>query len=444
VAKTVVIPLWLAVLLAVLLAWALADRILLPSLRKFFSRQEERFLEKVKERFHPLIPAFKVIRRRTVIERLVSDPQLLAAVDRFCRDKGTAIEAVLKRVRIYAEEIVPEFHAFAYYYLGSLVGVLLARLLYRFRRSYAGEAELAKIPPGSSLVFLMNHRSNMDYVLLGYLTRTWAPPSFAVGEWAGFWPLRPLVKSLGGYFVRRRSRSVLYRRVLAAYILDYILRRFNPEGERDVVFIPVGVNYDRVLEDRSLVLDQSPGAERKRGMAAAAVTLRLIGRNLLLMIRGGWHRLGYAVLRFGLPISLKDAVRSRGIDFRELGPEARASHVGELARELFGSVGRAIPVLPVSLVSTVFIQNPGRIFRGPELRAEVERMIGRLREAGAYVYLPRQSMDYAVEVGLRSLVLRHLVRREDDSFRAEPGETTLLMYYANSISHFGRENLPSF
>ena len=181
----------------------------------------------------------------------------------------------------------------------------------------------------------------MDYVLLAYLTRTWAPPSFAVGEWAGFWPLRPLVKSLGAYFVRRGSRSVLYRRVLAAYIqmaveggqvqavymegglsrdgrlrepkagiLDYILRRFDPDGERDVVFIPVGVNYDRVLEDRSLVLDLSPGAERKRGMAAAAVTLRFIGRNLLLMIRGGWHRLGYAVLRFGLPISLKDTIRS--------------------------------------------------------------------------------------------------------------------------------------
>lgn len=472
-AKNIVIPLWLAVLLGALLAWAFADRILLPVLRKFFASREERFLERVKERFHILIPAFKVARRRTLIERLVSDPQVLAAVDKYCRDHGTATEAVLKRVRIYAEEIVPEFHAFAYYYLGSLAGLLLARLLYRFRRSYADEAELTKIPPGSSLVFLMNHRSNMDYVLLGYLTQTWAPPSFAVGEWAGFWPLRPLVKSLGAYFVRRGSRSTLYRRVLAAYvqmaveggqvqavflegklsrdgslqepkvgILDYILRRFDPAGQRDVVFVPVGVNYDRVLEDRSLVLDQLPGAEKKRGFAAAAVTLRFIGRNLLLMIRGGWHRLGYAVLHFGLPISLRDTVRSRGIDFRTLVPEVRAFRVGELARELLESVGRAIPVLPVSLVSTVFIQNPGRIYSGLELRAEAEGLIGRLREAGAHVYLPRQSVDYAVEVGLRSLVLRHLVRRDGESYRAESGETILLRYYANSISHFGRGNLP--
>ena len=472
-AKNVVIPLWLAVLLGSLLAWAFADRILRPSLRKFFARREERFLARIRERFHILIPAFKVTRRRTLIERLVSDPQVLAAADQYCREEGVATEAALKRVRIYAEEIVPEFHAFAYYYLGSLAGLLLARLLYRFRRSYANRAELTKIPPGSSLVFLMNHRSNMDYILLGYLTRTWAPPSFAVGEWAGFWPLRPLVKSLGAYFVRRGYQSTLYRRVLAAYIkmaveggqvqavymegklsrdgslqeprfgiLDYILRGFDPGGERDVVFVPVGVNYDRVIEDRSLVLDQSPGAAKKKGLAAAAVTLRFIGHNLWLMIRGGWHRFGYAVVRLGLPISLRDTVRSRGIDFRELAPEVRVHQVRELARELIGSVGRAVPVLPVSLVSTVFIRNPGRIYPVPELRAEVEGLIGRLREAGAYVYLPRQSVDYTVEVGLRSLVLRHLVRRDGDSCRAEPGETILLRYYANSISHLGSANLP--
>jgi glycerol-3-phosphate O-acyltransferase len=466
VAKTVALPLWLVVLLGALLAWALADRVLLPVVRRFFARREERFLEKLKKRFHLLVPAFKVARRRTLIERLVSDPQVLSAVDDYCREHGSAPEAVLRRVRDYAGEIVPSFHAFAYYYLGSLVGLTIARLLYRVRRVYADEAKLAGIAPTSSLVFLMNHRSNMDYVLLGYLTRAWAPPSFAVGEWAGFWPVRPLVKSMGAYFVRRGSRSTLYRRVLAAYIqmaveggqvqavflegklsrdgslqepkagiLDYILRRFDPGGERDVVFVPVGVNYDRVLEDRSLVPDQVPGANKKRGFAAAAVTLRFIGRNLLLMVRGGWHRLGYAVLHFGLPVSLRDYVRSRGIDFRALAPEARAPHIRGLARELLDSVGRTIPALPVSLVSAVLVENPGRIHREAELKGEVEGLIERLGEAGARVYLPRRSMDYAVEVGLRSLVLRHLVLRDGGSYRAAPGEMTLLRYYANSIAH---------
>jgi glycerol-3-phosphate O-acyltransferase len=473
-AKTVALPLWLAVLLGALLAWALADRVLLPVARRFFRRREERFLEKLKKRFHLLVPAFKVARRRTLIERLVSDPQVLSAVDDTCREKGSAPASVLRTVRAYAEEIVPSFHAFAYYYFGSLVGLTIAWLFYRVRRVYADEAALAGIAPGSSLVFLMNHRSNMDYVLLGYLTRAWAPPSFAAGEWAGYWPVRPLVKAMGAYFVRRGSGNTLYRRVLAAYIqmsveggqvqavylegklsrdgrlqepkagiLDYILRRFDPGGERDVVFVPVGVNYDRVLEDRSLVLDLVPGAKKKRGLAAKAVTLRFIGRTLLLMVRGGWHRLGYAVLHFGLPISLRDYIRSRGIDFRTLGPDVRASQVRGLAGELHDSVGRAVPALPVSLVSTVLVENPERLYRGAELKAEVEELIEQLREAGARVYLPRRSVDYAVEVGLRHLVLRHLVLRDGGSIRAAPGEMTLLRYYANSIVHLRGREVPS-
>jgi glycerol-3-phosphate O-acyltransferase len=468
VTKTVTLPLWLVLPLTALLVWALVDRVALPLVRRFFSRRETRFIEKMKRRFELLVPAFRVTRRRTIIERLVSDPQVLAAVDEYCREHGSAPETVLRAVRGYAEEIVPAFHPLAYDYLGSLVGLTVARLLYRVRRVSVDEAALSAIPGNASLVFLMNHRSHMDYVLLGFLTMRWAPPSFAVGEWAGFWPVRPLAKALGAYFIRRGSGKRLYRRVLAAYIqmateggqvqavylegrltrdgklqepkagiLDYILRRFDPSGERDVVFVPVGVNYDRVLEDRSHMLDGVPGAKKRGRIASKIVTLRFVGRNLLLMLRGGWHRFGYAVLNFGRPVSLRDYSRDLGLDFRSLDQAARFPHVSRLARYLLDSVGRVIPATPVSLVSSVFAGAPERSFDRPSLEAEVGRRIARLRAAGALVYLPRRSVPYAVEVGLRTLTLRHLLIEEGTALRASPRELPLLEYYANSIAHLG-------
>ncbi len=464
--KTVTLPLWLALLLGGFLAWALVDRIAVPLVRRYFSSRETRFIEKMKRRFELLIPAFKVTRRRAIVERLVSDPQVLSSVDDYCREHGAATETVLKTVRAYAEEIVPSFHAFAYYYLGSVVGLSVVRLLYRVRRTYADETALSGIPKDSSLVFLMNHRSHMDYVLLGYLTMRWAPPSFAVGEWAGFWPVRPLVKALGAYFVRRSSGKPLYRRVLAAYIqmatesglvqavylegrltrdgklqepkigiLDYILRRFDPAGKRDVVFVPVGVNYDRVLEDRSHMLDGAPGAKKRSRIASKIVTLRFLGRNLLLMLRGGWHRFGYAVLNFGRPVSLKEHIRAVGVDFRTLDQAARAPYVSRLAHGLLGSVGRAIPVTPVALVSSVFAESPERSIARSSLETEIAIRIAKYRAAGALVYLPRRSVAYMIEVGLRTLLLRHLVLEDGTDYRVAPGEEPLLRYYANSISH---------
>ena len=79
------------------------------------------------------------------------------------------------------------------------------RLLYRVRLGYADDAALADIESNASVVFVMNHRSNMDYVLVAYMAANRSALSYAVGEWARTWPLQTLIKSLGAYFVRRNS-----------------------------------------------------------------------------------------------------------------------------------------------------------------------------------------------------------------------------------------------
>jgi glycerol-3-phosphate O-acyltransferase len=59
----------------------------------------------------------------------------------------------------------------------------------------------------------------------------------------------------------------------------------------------------------------------------------------------------------------------------------------------------------------------------------------RLRAMGGHVHLPRQDEEYAVEVGLRMLTLRHLVELRNGVYCANPRETALLAYYANAIAH---------
>ncbi len=58
-----------------------------------------------------------------------------------------------------------------------------------------------------------------------------------------------------------------------------------------------------------------------------------------------------------------------------------------------------------------------------------------VESAGAHVYVPRGDRDYAIDVGLRMLTLRHLVLEEEGLLRANPGELRVLAYYANSIGH---------
>src|SRR5947207_12190681 len=97
-------------------------------------------------------------------------------------------------------------------------------------------------------------------------------------------------------------------------------------------------------------------------------------------------------------------------------------------------VGEVVPALPVSLVATVVLA-AARPLSALELKGEIEILIRRLIAGGAHIHIPRADQDYAVEVGLRMLRLRHFVEEENGLYRANPREEVLLRYYANSIAH---------
>jgi glycerol-3-phosphate O-acyltransferase len=191
--------------------------------------------------------------------------------------------------------------------------------------------------------------------------------------------------------------------------------------------VPLGINYDRVLEDRSLLLE----TRSKSTSRAVWGTVRFVAHNVSLMLRSEWHRFGYACVNFGTPISL----RARGIDYQALSGEARRAAVAALGRDLMEAVGRIVPVLPVPLIASVFVAQPQRALSELELKAEVGHALARLEAAGAHVYIPRGDFDYAVAVGLRMLRLRHLVEENEGLYRPRQEELPLLAYYANSIAH---------
>ena len=461
------LPIWLVVAAAILALWSVVDRLLIPSTRWIFRRRVNRIVDELNARLQFQIPAVHQTRRRVLIDRLKFDPKVMEAVEAESDRSSTPREVLIGEVERYAREIVPAFNAYAYFRIGHYLARRLAQLLYRVRLGYSDDAALSRIEPQASIVFVMNHRSNMDYVVVAYLAASRSALSYAVGEWAKIWPLEALVKSLGAFFVRRNSGNALYRQVLARYVqiateagvvqavypegglsrdgrlqplklglLNYMVSSFDPDSGRDLVFIPVGINYDRVLEDRTLVRTLDPEAPRRSKGFVVAMTLKWVLHNFRLVLRRRWYRNGYACVNFGAPVSMRSYVRTRKIDFRELDPDARFEAVAGLGDELLSAIAAAIPILPVSLVASVFLQDPGRHWSELEIKAKAQHLIDELKSRNAYVHIPRSDHDYAVSVGLRMLVLRHFVVEEDGLYLASTGEQEMLRYYANSIAHF--------
>ncbi len=479
--SSVTLPLWQVVVLVVLAVWWALERLLVPSVRWFLRRRVNLAIEEVNQRLRIAIPQFQLTKRQVLLDRLLYDPAVVQAIDAYAREEGTPRAVAVAKVERYAHEIVPSFNAYAYFRIGYWIARGAARLLYRVRLGSSDEVGLASIPPNATVVFLMNHRSNMDYVLVSYLVAERIALSYAVGEWARIWPLQQLIRSMGAYFVRRNSRDPLYRRVLERYIqmatqggvpqavfpegglsrdgklrppkigiLDYMLRAFDPEGERDLVFVPVGLNYDRTLEDRTLLLDvRDPTTEaapptakpRARGLGALTKTFSFAGRNLGQMALRRWHRFGYACVNFGSPFSTREYLARKSFDPRKLSREDRIPRIEELARELMIEIGKVVPALPVSLVATALLAHPEGLSEF-DLKAEVHDRIATLEAAGARVYVPRSDRDYAISFGLRMLEQRHLIAVREGLFLPAESERTTLAYYANSIAHLFPQGEP--
>jgi glycerol-3-phosphate O-acyltransferase len=217
-------------------------------------------------------------------------------------------------------------------------------------------------------------------------------------------------------------------------LLDYMLRSFDPDGNRDLVFIPVGLNYDRVLEDRTMLLGLEEDLPRPSAMRVAARTAGFAIRNAGLMVSGRWHRFGYACVNLGKPLSMRRYCNDHDLRPAELDRETRFKKVEAIAGELMADLAEIIPVVPVSIVATVFDRRTEPMSE-LELKAEAQRLMEELEARGARVYIPRRDLEYAIEVGLRMLVLRHIIEETNGLYAVAEGERDILAYYANSIAH---------
>ena len=431
--QTVEIPVWLVVVLFALPGVAALDRIIGPGVRWFFRRRLERLLGRVNARLERKIEPFKLMRRQDMVVRLLYDPAVLEAVGEHAVRTGVPGEVALEEARDYAREIVPGFSALFYFGFATRAARSLSAVFFRVRLGMLAE-ELRSIDPKATVVFVMNHRSNMDYVLVTWLVAGRAAISYAVGEWARVWPLSRLIRAMGAYFIRRGNHNALYRRVLARYVqittaegvtqavfpegglsldgrvggakmglLSYIVSGFDPAG-RDVVFVPVGLAYDRVLEDRLLVRAGREGGRRFRAPLA-----RVLWEALRVAVkRAGGRRFlfGTAAAGFGPPISLRMHLEAGG-------------DVVSLGARLMTEVERVVPVLSAPLVAAACAMG-----------CSVAEVVARLDAVGAVKKLPPRGLEQAEAEGRAMLQARGIL---DASGHVRPEMQDLLAFYAAPV-----------
>lgn len=464
--STVTLPSWIFLLLLLLASYAVIISVLFPSVRWFFRRRLNRTVDRLNSSLQIKIRPLQSSKRQVLIDQLMFDQEIIAAIEEQSLAENIPRAVLQQKVKSYAREIVPSFNAYIYYQVFYWMAKKISRFIYRIRVAAAAPDKLQAIDPDATVVFVMNHRSNMDYVLISYLAAERVTLSYAVGEWARIFPLEMLIRAMGAFFVRRGSQNPLYRKVLERYVhmatlsgvcqavflegglsrdgllaepklgfLDYMLRRYDWRTDRDVVFVPVSINYDRVLEDENLLNWDKKGARPSTAKHLGRLW-RFLRLNLFAGSRQRWKRYGYASVNFGVPVSMRSYCEQRDLDFNHLAKEQRIPEVSALAESLMQSLRFVMPILPVPVIAAVLLRAGERPLTSLEIVGQCDTLIDEMIAKGAAMTPEQKPRQRTLSNSLDLLLSRGLLLERDDRFRVAAEGAALLQYYANSIEHW--------
>jgi glycerol-3-phosphate O-acyltransferase len=416
--------------------------------------------------FRTRLARYHLQQRRAAKATLAADPIVRAAVLHHAHEHSATEAEVRRRVDQYVDEIVPQLNVLSYYKIGYNVAKIVLNLLYRVTVDYQDEASLERIPKRDVVVYAMNHRSNVDYVVVAYVLAYGAHVSYAVGEWARVWPLEYVFKSFGSYFIRRGFREPLYHAVLERYVhlittngitqgffpegrlsrdgrlgpaklglLDYVCRTLlDPSFDRDIWFVPVAINFDRVLEDRALTRELVDERDRPGRWAQLWTAASYLSGNAIRLVTGRLKRYGRAAVNFGTPLSLR-AWLATAPGVLELPKERRLPELEKFAALLMDRIGAIIPVTPVPLAAAALLSFAQTVIPKQALLERMDQLRDRLGEVNAKVVRGGTRIRDVWDRAWRMLRMRRLVVEEGDSLVVLPRSRPLLEFYANSIAH---------
>jgi glycerol-3-phosphate O-acyltransferase len=423
----------------VIVAYEFLRASVLRGIRLRLERSVSRYLSRNRVR----LDRFKFTDKHFVREAILNDRSLTEYMLQHSHDTGQPIEDLRRRSETYIEEIVPFFNLVSYYKIGFGVARRLMATLYDV---VAPREHLrADAAEGDATVYVINHRSNADYVLLAVAMAREVALSYAVGEWARIWPLEGLFKSFGSYFVRRGEADPLYHQVLRRYILlvtaggmtqgfflegkltrtgslggpklgllENLFGAFDQGFEGDVRFVPVGLNFDRVLEDSRLLAEgrgetRAPGLlEKVRSLLFLVLTIPpTILYRAARLLRGAWRlargrhfSFGVAAVHAGPSLGFREFFGDRLDAVRVMDRQERKAELQGFGDELLRRIAEQVPVTSVPLFAAA-LERSGAFEQSGASReavlAQVTRLLRAFRHVGAPVLLGPEFASLAVD-----------------------------------------------
>lgn len=403
--------------------------------------------------------------RRTVVDSVLDAAPVREAI------AASAIKNKLSRAKAHrrARKMVMEIAAD---YSHSVVRSASVILTWFWNKLYDGVAmrhfdRVRAAAPGHEVVYVPSHRSHADYLLLSYTLHVngVVPPHIAAGINLNLPVLGSFLRRGGAFFMRRSFKgSALYSTIFKEYLaqlidrgvpIEYFIeggrsrtgRLLEPKGgmlsmtlraflrapRRPVLFQPVYIGYEKLMEGNAYAGELSGKAKQKESLFSL---LRGAGKVLR-------QHYGHVTLSFGEPVALNELLDEHSPEWREAGeleeakPAWFSDVIEQLATQIQVNINAAAEVNPVNLLALIVLATPKHAMDESDLRRQLQLTQGMLTELpySDRVNVTDASADEIIAHGESMGWIRRVAHPGGDVLLADDDKAVLLSYFRNNVLH---------
>lgn len=344
---------------------------------------------------------------RQVVEEIMRTPPFLERLRAIAAQEGLSDEAIMQKARAMLLRMAADFRFQWLEGFALTISLVFQRLFRGVVVDTDGLDAIREAARYAPMVLVPAHRSHIDYLLLSliFYTHGLIPPHITAGDNLAFWPMGPIFRHSGAFFIRRSVKGdALYQVVLAQYIRKLLKEgywlEFFIEGTRsrsgkslsprygilkmvvdavasgaapDANLVPAAITYEKVIEEKSYRAESAGREKQRESMGALARSARVLK-----------SRYGKVYLQFDRPFSLVSFLRSQGVEV-PLPPNAVVPQevVRRLAHILVHRINHCFLVTPHQVVAFALLTHPRRGIEYERLLDRVGFLVSYLQGRGA-------------------------------------------------------------
>ncbi|MFP6663069.1 MAG: 1-acyl-sn-glycerol-3-phosphate acyltransferase [Deltaproteobacteria bacterium] len=406
--------------------------------------------------------------REVLAERVLEGPDVARQVSAIAAERGITEAKAWREARRSFWEMAANFNGFAF-------GLAEGAFHQVWKRAFSGLevrglARVAERVKNHPVVLVPCHRSHFDYLVLSYVFREnfLSPPHIHAGINMAFWPLGPLLRGAGAFFVRRsfagdKLYKMVFHRYLATLIREGYTLEFFIEGgrsrtgkmltpklgvlasivgaflqgvRRDLYLVPVSIHYGRIAEENAYDAELG-GAAKERESIGGLLRARSVLKQ----------RHGTVYVSFAEPVSLRETLGANFDRFAASEGDAAVEEeqrrfVQKLGFRILRDVNEAAVVGATSLSATVLLSAPDTGVCFADFARDSRALAELLRWRGA-TFTPSLERNLGRDDFNEILSFLHgtgLIEIEGEGrqrvMRIAKGKRTALDFYKNNSIHF--------